>query len=44
MNILITGMNGFIGKNLWEHLNNDDFKIMAVIKKKIKIYLKILKL
>ena len=36
MNILITGMNGFIGKNLWEHLNNDDFKIMAVIKKKNK--------
>ena len=36
MNILITGINGFIGKNLWEHLNNDDFRIMAIVKKKNK--------
>jgi len=36
MNILITGANGFIGKNLCEHLINNDFKIMAIVKRKNK--------
>jgi|TARA_B110000305_G_scaffold125660_1_gene140682 nucleoside-diphosphate-sugar epimerase len=38
MKILITGLNGFLGKNISEYLNNQNFEILAIVRKKNKNY------